>query len=764
MDSQRKQQNMLSSLRHVVQQVNAAPNLERAMAALVKCVKAEMGTEVCSVYLLNTDKTRYVLMATEGLKSESVGSVSLAIGEGLVGLIADREEPLNLQEAHKHPNFRYFPEIGEELFKSFMGAPIIHHGAVLGVLVVQQREARKFEEPEEAFLVTLSAQLAGVIAHAEATGALQRIAGSRQPLREATFQGISGAQGVALGTAKVLTPVADLAGIPMLECDHVEDEMAHFHNALVSVRAEIQRLGKSLENRLNPEERALFDVYLRMLADNALGGEVVNRIINQKLQARSALSQVVMEHVRTFEAMEDAYLRERATDVKDLGLRVLAALDAEDSEKLVYPDRTILVGEEVTASMLGEVPEHKLAGIISVRGSRSSHMAILARAMNIPTILGVADVPFQQLDRQEIIVDGYTGKIHTNPSALLKKHYENVVVEEKALSDYFNTLKDVPCETSDKHRTTLWVNTGLMSDVLRATERGAEGVGLYRTEISFLMRDRFPSEEEQRLIYREQLEAFAPRPVTMRTLDVGGDKPLPYFPIKEENPFLGWRGIRISLDHPEIFLVQVRGMLKASEGLNNLRILLPMITTIGELEAALKLIHRAHRELVQDGHDIHVPQIGVMVEVPAAIYQIRELARRVDFLSVGSNDLTQYLLAVDRNNARVADLFNSFHPSVLRALNWIVGQCHREGKQISICGEMAGDPSSAVLLIAMGYDMLSMNANNVPRVKSVVRQISMPEAKQLLKEVIEMDYAKSVTDHVRATLEAKGVSKSLLHS
>jgi len=488
---------MLSALRSVVQKVNAAPDLERAMAALVACVKAEMGTEVCSVYLLNPEKTHFVLMATEGLKAESVGQVSLALKEGLVGLIAEREEPLNLQDAHTHPNFRYFPEIGEELFKSFMGSPIIHHGEVLGVLVVQQREARRFEEPEEAFLVTLSAQLAGVIAHAEATGALRLISNSKNKTDQgATFQGISAAQGVALGIAKVLTPIADLAGIPMIECDSVEQEMARFHNALVKVRVEIQRLGVSLENRLNPEERALFDVYLRMLADNALGGEVVNRILGNKLQARSALSQVVMEHVRTFEAMEDAYLRERATDVKDLGLRVLAALDASDKEKQSYPDNTILVGEEISASMLGEVPENKLIGIISVRGSRSSHMAILARAMGIPTILGIAELPFQQLDRRELIVDGYTGKIHTSPSAALKKQYEGIVFEEKALSRYFDTLKDLPCETTDKHRTTLWVNTGLMSDVLRAAERGAEGVGLYRTEISFLMRDRFPSEEE----------------------------------------------------------------------------------------------------------------------------------------------------------------------------------------------------------------------------------------------------------------------------
>jgi len=761
---------MLSALRTVAQKVGAAPNLELAMAALVQCVKAEMGTEVCSLYLLNAEKSCYVLMATEGLKQESVGHVSLKPGEGLVGLIAKREEPLNLQDAHKHPNFRYFPEIGEELFKSFLGAPIIHHGEVLGILVVQQRDARRFEDQEEAFLVTLSAQLAGIIAHAEATGALRMMAQqanapdhTRVRSHGTSFQGISGSPGVAIGMAKVLTPRGDLAGIPLLECDNVEVEMKRFHNALVKVRAEIQRLGQTLQNRLSSEERALFDVYLRMLADNAIGGEVVNRIISQKLQARSALSQVVMEHVNTFDAMEDAYLRERATDVKDLGLRVLAALDASDHEKRVYPDRTILIGEEITASMLGEVPEEKLAGIISVRGSRSSHMAILARAMGIPTILGVADFPFQQLDKQEVIIDGYSGKVHTSPSAALKKQYDGIIFEEKALSRYFDTQKDLPCETTDGHLIPLFVNTGLPSDILRAQERGAEGVGLYRTEISFVMRDRFPSEEEQRLIYREQLEAFAPRPVTMRTLDIGGDKPLPYFPIEEENPFLGWRGIRICLDHPEIFLVQVRGMLKASEGLNNLRILLPMISSISELENALRFIHRAHRELTEEGHDIKLPEIGVMIEVPAAIHQIREFAQRVDFLSVGSNDLTQYLLAVDRNNARVAELFNSFHPAVLRALNWVVGQCRKENKPISICGEMAGDPSAALLLMAMGYDCLSMNANNIPRVKSVIRQLSLTEAKALLKDTLVMDHTKEITEYLRSRLEAKGISRGLLH-
>jgi len=758
---------MLKELRQVVQKVNAAADLERAMDALVHSVRDVMNTHVCSVYLLNAEKTHYVLMATVGLKEGASGEVRLGLNEGLVGLVGTREEPINLELAKSHPKYRYFPETGEEEFSAFMGTPIIHHGEVLGVLVIQQKESRRFREDEEAFLVTLSAQLAGVIAHAEATGALRQMASKPHgfsSLQNTSFQGISASQGVALGVAKIMTPVADLAGIPLLKTDNVDEEMVRFHHAIVKVRGDMSRLGQQLESRLNEEERALFDVYSRMLADNALGGEIVHCIMSDHLQARSALSKVVMEHVNTFEAMDDPYLRERAVDVKDLGLRVIAALDEADEEHHVFPENTILIGEELTASLLGEVPEGKLAGIVSVRGSRTSHMAILARAMGIPTVLGVMALPYQQLDHMEVVVDGYSGKLITNPSRALKKQYQRIVHDEEELEKHFESLNEQACKTTDNHHVPLWVNTGLMTDVVRAVDRGVEGVGLYRTEIPFLLRDCFPSEEEQRLIYREQLEAFAPRPVTMRTLDVGGDKALPYFPVEEENPFLGWRGIRICLDHPEIFLVQVRGLLKANIGLNNLRILLPMVSSVTELESALRLVHRAHRELVEDGLDVKLPDIGVMVEVPATMYQIRELARRVDFLSVGSNDLTQYLLAVDRNNPRVANLFDSFHPAVLRALNWIVGECHHEGKYISICGEMAGDPSSALLLAAMGYDMLSMNSNSLPRVKAMINQFSLVEAQTLLREVLKMDETNRIAEHVRNTLEAKGVSSSLLRS
>jgi phosphotransferase system enzyme I (PtsP) len=325
------------------------------------------------------------------------------------------------------------------------------------------------------------------------------------------------------------------------------------------------------------------------------------------------------------------------------------------------------------------------------------------------------------------------------------------------LSQDLEALKDLPCVTTDGHRLPLWVNTGLQADIIRSIDRGAEGVGLYRTEVPFLLRERFPSEEEQRQIYRSQLEAFAPMPVTMRTLDVGGDKSLSYFPIEEDNPFLGWRGIRVTLDHPEIFLVQVRAMMKANVGLGNLRIMLPMISSVPELDEALELIYRAHDEL-EDELDVELvlPKIGVMVEVPAAVYQARALAKRVDFLSVGCNDLTQYLLAVDRNNARVADMYQAYHPAVLQALQKVVDDGHTEGRNVGICGELAGDPAAAILLMAMGYDVLSMNAANLPKVKSVIRNIAMSRGKEILQHAMGMDSAYDVREFMEQVLVEAG--------
>ncbi|WP_236234196.1 phosphoenolpyruvate--protein phosphotransferase [Pseudomonas tohonis] len=749
---------MLNTLRKIVQEVNAAKDLKAALAIIVLRVKEAMGSQVCSVYLLDPESNRFVLMATEGLNKRSIGKVSMAPNEGLVGLVGTREEPLNLEHAADHPRYRYFAETGEERYASFLGAPIIHHRRVMGVLVVQQKERRQFDEGEEAFLVTMSAQLAGVIAHAEATGSIRGLGRQGKGIQEAKFVGVPGAPGAAVGTAVVVLPPADLEVVPDRAVDDIEAEVERFKQALESVREDMRRLSSKLATQLRPEERALFDVYLMMLDDASIGLEV-KKVIRSGQWAQGALRQVVMEHVKRFELMDDAYLRERASDVKDLGRRLLAYLQEERKQNLVYQDNTILVSEELSPAMLGEVPEGKLVGLISVLGSGNSHVAILARAMGIPTVMGVVDLPYSKVDGIELIVDGYHGEVFTNPSAELRKQYSEVVEEERQLVKGLDALRSLPCETLDGHRMPLWVNTGLLADVTRAQERGAEGVGLYRTEVPFMINERFPSEKEQLAIYREQLAAFHPLPVTMRTLDIGGDKALSYFPIKESNPFLGWRGIRVTLDHPEIFLVQVRAMLKASEGLNNLRILLPMISGVQELEESLHLIHRAWGEVRDEGVDIPMPPVGVMIEIPAAVYQTRELARQVDFLSVGSNDLTQYLLAVDRNNPRVADLYDYLHPAVLQALVKVVNDAHTEGKPVSICGEMAGDPAAAVLLLAMGFDSLSMNATNLPKVKWLLRQVSLSKARELLDQLMSIDNPQVIHSSLHLALRNLGLGR-----
>ena len=749
---------MLKTLRQIAQEVGTAKDLKAALSVIVQRVREVMGTQVCSVYLFDPDEQRYVLMATEGLNKRAVGKVSLARNEGLVGLVGRREEPLNLEDAPAHKDFRYFPETGEEKYYSFLGVPIIHHRRVMGVLVVQQRERRQFDEGEEAFLVTMGAQLSGVSAHAEATGSIRGLGRKAKPVQDAKFLGVPGAPGVAIGTAVVMLPPADLDAVPDREADDVGSELAAFQEALEAARKEVRKIAGRLERTLRPEERALFDVYLMILDDPSISGEIED-IIRTGQWAQGAVRQVVKQHIKRFDAMDDAYLRERATDIRDLGRRVLGHLQQAHKSKVEIPEQAILVSEEITPAMLGEISPDKLVGLVSVKGSGNSHVAILARAMGVPTVMGATELPYSRLDGLPLVVDGYHGEVFCNPSDEVLRQYRAVIDDERDLVKGLEALREQPCETTDGRRMPLWVNTGLLADVHRSLNHGAEGVGLYRSEVPFMVMERFPSEKEQQATYREQLQAFHPQPVTMRTLDVGGDKPLSYFPIKEENPFLGWRGIRVTLDHPDIFLVQVRAMLKAGAGLGNLRILLPMISGLHELEEASHLIHRAWGEVRDEGVDVAMPPIGVMVEVPAAVYQARELARHADFLSIGSNDLTQYLLAVDRNNPRVAELYDYYHPALLQALHKVVQDAHAEGKPVSICGEMAGDPAAAVLLMAMGFDSLSMNANNLPRVKWLLRQVSQQQAQELLTQVQSMDNPQVIRSVVDLYLRNLGLGR-----
>lgn len=749
---------MLDILRRIVQEVNLANNLEQALNIIVKRVKNFMNVDVCSVFLINEDDNEYVLMATDGLNPEAVGKVRMSDKVGLVSLVGKRAEAINIADAIKNLRYQHFPEANEEAFHGFLGVPIIHQRKVLGVLVIQSSEIQKFSEDDETFLITVAAQLAAAIVHAEASGG---IIGLKQNATEKDSEkkpihGLPGAPSVAMGTAVVIYPPADIDAIPDRHCSNVEKEIGLFDTAVESVVKDITELSERLKDVLPDEDRALFDVYLLMLNSQAISGITRDRI-REGNWAPGALRRTIQEHEKVFHEMEDSYLRERADDVRDLGRRILKYLQDESPEEIEFPDNTVLVGEDISASMLAEVPREKLIGVVSVRGSRTSHVAILARAMGISAVMGATDLPVARIDGRTIIADGYSGRVFISPSKKVINEFQKLIDEEAALSDELMELRDLPAQTEDGIEISLLVNSGLLSDITPSLQSGAEGIGLYRTEFPFMERQTFPSEEEQRSIYRQVLESFHPRPVTLRTLDVGGDKALPYFPIEEDNPFLGWRGIRITLDHPEIFLVQVRAMMRASLGLDNLKILLPMISDIGELNEAQGLIHQVYGELLEEGEKVVMPEVGVMIEVPSAVYQAGNLARRVDFLSIGTNDLTQYLLAVDRNNARVAMLYDSLHPAVIRAILQVIESARVHNTPVSVCGEMAGDPVAALLLLAMGIDSLSMSVSGLSRVKWVIRNTTRERARQILSEVLMLEDAAGIRKYLNETFEKAGM-------
>ena len=750
---------MLNTLRQIVQAFAQEADFAASVRLLARQVRVALGTEVCSIYLLNGTRDGYRLAATEGLNQAQIGEVILAQNQGLVGLVGRRAEPLNLDAAQDHPNFFFVPEIGEEPFNAFLGVPIIHQGRVLGVLVVQQRDTRRFDEGEEAFMVTLSAQLATEVAHAQAVGDSSLFGGARKTNVEGCFRGLPGSPGVGIGTSVVLHPIANFEAVPERPASDITVELTLLDRAVEAVRNDIRGIIEEFKNSLPQEELALFDAYLHMLDDNALAGDIRERVrLGQ--WAQGALKQVIREHVSRFELMEDPYLKERGSDVKDLGVRILGYLQRIREKKTQFPRNTILVGEEVTPSMLTSIPAERLRGVVSVRGSGNSHVAILARAMAVPAVMGAVDLPGYDLEGVPLIVDGDYGEVYTHPSKERIAENRIQIAEQKLFEEELDALKDLPCITQDGWRVQLWVNIGLTGDITRSLDRGAEGIGLFRTEVPFMTKDRFPTEVEQRAIYREHMEAFEPRPVTMRSLDIGGDKALSYFPISEENPFLGWRGIRVTLDHPEIFLIQIRAMLKANAGLlGELRIMLPMISSLTELHAAQQLIAQAFDEVIEEGVQVKRPQVGVLIEVPAAVYQARLLAKEADFIAVGSNDLTQYMLAVDRNNPRVAALYEEVHPAVLSALREVARAAHAEEKPLGICGELAGTPVGAVLLMAMGYHVLSMNATHLPKVKWVIRNIKRRDARRILARVLKMDTADEVSRYVNRQLVDAGLER-----
>ena len=745
---------MLETLHRIVKEVNAAPDLEKALSTIVTMVKQAIQCDVCSVYLTDPEARAHVLAATDGLRQESVGKVALPLGRGLVGLVAERAEPVNVSDAPSHPRYLHITETGETQYRGFLGVPIIQNRKVLGVLVVRQAAMRAFVDDEVTFLFTLAAQLAGAITFAQASGEIDALTTTTRAAR--FLKGRPGSTGVSIGHGVVAYRLADLDAIPDRPAGDVAAESRSFREAVSAVEDDLRDLQARLSGEIPAEDHALFDALLLMLGGDTLVTHTVE-LIERGQWAPGALRQSISAHAQVFEAMEDVYLRERASDVRDLGRRILMHLQSDSPQAPEYPPDTILVGEEVSAVQLAEVPADHLVGVVSATGSSSSHVAILARAMGVPAVMGVTDLPVSRMENRELIIDGYRGRVYLSPTPSVRNEYERLAEEERELTAEAENVRGLPAESTDGVAFPLYLNTGLINETGNGNNEDCAGIGLYRTELPFMVRDRFPGESVQVLNYRRVLEAFSPRPVILRTLDVGGDKPLPYFPISEQNPFLGWRGVRISLAHPEIFLTQVRAMLRAAVDLDNLQIMLPMISGVGEVDELKMLIQRAHDELLEEGYAVAMPRIGVMVEVPSAVYMIEELARRVDFVSVGTNDLTQYLLAVDRNNSRVAELYEDLHPAVLRALEQVVRGARVFNRPVGVCGELAGNPMATILLMGLGVDSLSMSAGSLMKVKWVVRSFSVARARQLVHAALRMEDAQQVRRFMEGALDDMGL-------
>ncbi len=727
----------LVELKQIVREVDSAPDLEGALGVLVRRTREFMGVDVCTVYFTNESERRHVVAATDGLSSQVVGNVDCGFGKGLIGRVAESRRSLNLQQVPPELDQDFLRQTGAEPYQSFLGVPVVHKTRVQGVLLVRQRKARRFEDADEALLTTLAAQLGGAIAYAKARGEWCRVC-RPEDAAPRRIEGLAGAPGLAIGQGVVAFGMSQIGRIPDRAVMDIQTEATRLSAAFQEVREEIAALNAGLEGTLSEADRALFSAY-EMLLNSPEIVDAASVGVRQGNWAPGSVSCSFEKYASRFDAMQDPYLRERAADIRALGGRIVARLLGESGGVAVGQEATVLVGQCLSAIDIGQARNGNLVGIISGDGSPLSHASILARALGIPAVVGVSGLPLAHLDGQELVVDGTGGHVHMHLSRSMRQAFEQSMENQQKMAAALVSVRGLETMTADGVKVALFINAGLSVDLEVAAAAGSAGIGLFRSELPFMLYDRLPSEQEQQQLYQAALQTIYPLPMSLRTLDVGGDKSLPYLSGAEAGSALGRRGIRFSLDQPEIFLTQLRAALRANIGMGNLRLLLPMISGLDELEQARDLLEQALQQLRDEGLPVSRPPVGVMIEVPAAVYQVESLARLADFLSVGSNDLTQYLLASDRNNPHVSGHLDPVHPALLQALQQVVVSANRADKPVTLCGEIASDPAIALLLLGMGVDGLSMNPVALPAVKWAVKSVTMERMRSLAMEALRCD-------------------------
>ncbi|UDL94800.1 phosphoenolpyruvate--protein phosphotransferase [Lichenihabitans sp. PAMC28606] len=720
---------LLRRLREVMAEpIGAQARLDK----IVVQIAFNMVAEVCSVYVLHADK-RLELYATEGLNREAVHLTTMRLGEGIVGLIAAKAEALALPDAQSHPAYSYKPETGEEIYQSFLGVPILRGGNTLGVLVVQNRARRIYSEEEIEVLQTTAMLLAEMIAGGELVSLFP--AGSEVLRQSLSLKGEIIADGVGLGHVVLHEPRVI---VDKLVAENIDGEIVRLDEAIAALRESVDRLVDRGEEAGPGEHREILQTF-RMIAHDRGWLRRLREAVSTGLTAEAAVERVQSDTRAKLMRQTDPYMRGRLHDLDELANRLLHQLTGQDlvasNENL--PENAVLVARSMGAAALLDYDQRKLRGLVLEDGGAMSHVAVVARALGIPAVGDVTNISSLVEPGDAIIVDGVMGSVEVRPGPDVEAAYAEKARLRARRQEQYRSLRDIPAVTRDGVAIDLHMNAGLLLDLPHVVETGAVSIGLFRTELLFMVADHFPRPSEQYALYKSVMDMVSDRPVTFRTLDIGGDKVLPYMMrLDEENPALGWRALRIGLDRPALLRSQLRAMLRAGAG-REVRIMFPMVAEAAEFDRARAAVDHELAFLTQHHHPLPTEiKLGAMVEVPSLLWQLDEIAERADFLSVGSNDLMQYLFAADRDNKRVSTRFDPLSAPMMRALKSIADVGQRRNIPITLCGEMGGSPLAAMALIGLGYRGLSMSPSSIGPVKAMILALDVEAMTRFLGDLL----------------------------
>jgi phosphotransferase system enzyme I (PtsP) len=766
---------LLEDVGRVIEQSADVPT---TLDQIVNLIADRLDMEVCSIYSFAPESNRLTLLATKGLGTAAVGQISMGVDEGLTGMVIEKQEPVTAIDAPAHPRFKYFPETGEERYHSFLGVPILDKGKAVGVLVVQTSRRRRFTREEVRLLRAAAAPTGGLLVQRALLQSLEskeeETRGYEQRMLEAVRQlqayegpgrrpaggegairltGLPAAPGFGIGRAHLITPAVTFASLPRRKRRSAKYELNRLQQAVKRSVREIERLRKRVETSFPEIDAEVFEAQRLMLLDENFTRPVMERIKAGRAP-EEALESVVNDMVAKFTRLSEPYMQERAMDIRDIGQRVLRNLLGVAEHRRSFASAVVLVAQALSLSDVMAVGQEHVKGIVIATGGVTSHAAILAKSLEIPTVVGVGGAGMVR-DGDRLVVDGNAGIVHVNPRPEVLREYERLQDEYRAFNQELDALSSLPAITRDGCAVRLGANIGLLGDLVLARRHGADHIGLYRTEMAFLSHRDFLTEAEQLELYGQVVRRFEGSPVTIRTLDLGADKYPAYLQAPHEaNPFLGWRSIRVSLEMAEVFKVQIRAILRTGAQ-GRVRMLFPMVSGLEEVERIKDLVAQAGSELEREGHsyDARIP-LGIMIEVPSAVQLADRLIETVDFFSIGTNDLTQYLLAVDRDNRKVSSLYEPLHPAVLRAVATTVRTANDAGKGVTLCGEMAGDPVCTLVLLGMGLRDLSMTPLFIPVIKRLIRSVDMSAAERLTSDVLQLgtviEIKRCIFEHMRA--------------